>query len=379
MKKNHLLAPGPTPVPHPVLEAMSKPLFHHRTSEFESHFADIRDGLEWLYQVKSDVITLASSGTGGMEACVSNLLSVGEKVLVVEGGKFGERWTEICQAYGVIPDILPVVPGHSVNIIDLEAKLIEGKHSAVLIQASETSTGSKHDIESISRAIKKVSPDTLLVVDAITALGVYEVQPEKWGLDAVVTGSQKALMLPPGLAFVWLSDNAWNRTEKSNCPSYYFNLQIERKSQKKNTTAWTPAISLMMGLKVALSMMQEEGLENIYKRHARLSKSTREAIQSMGLDIFTKDLIAECLTAVEVPEGINGKDIPNKMQSDCGVTIAGGQGDLSDKIFRIGHLGYVDGDDVLIAVSALEKTLFSLGFKFDKSAGIAAAQRSLLG
>ena len=138
----------------------------------------------------------------------------------------------------------------------------------------------------------------MLVVDAITALGVYEVQPEKWGLDAVVTGSQKALMLPPGLAFVWLSDNAWNRTEKSNCPSYYFNLQIERKSQKKNTTAWTPAISLMMGLKVALSMMQEEGLENIYKRHARLSKSTREAIQSMGLDIFTKDLIAECLTAV---------------------------------------------------------------------------------
>tara|TARA_Y100000814_G_scaffold87417_1_gene59003 strand:- start:2170 stop:3126 length:957 start_codon:yes stop_codon:yes gene_type:complete len=312
MKKNHLLAPGPTPVPQPVLEAMAKPLFHHRTSEFESHFADIRDGLEWLYQVKSDVISLASSGTGGMEACVSNLLSVGEKVLVVEGGKFGERWSEICQAYGVIPDVLSVIPGHSVNITDLEAKLIEGNYSAVLIQASETSTGSKHDIQGVSQSIKKASPDTLLVVDAITALGVYDVQPEDWGLDAVVTGSQKALMLPPGLAFVWLSENAWKRTEKSNCPSYYFNLEIERKSQKKNTTAWTPAISLMMGLKVALSMMQEEGLEKIYQRHAKLSKSTREAIESMGLNIFTKDLIAECLTAVEVPQGINGKDIPKK-------------------------------------------------------------------
>tara|TARA_B100000686_G_scaffold34131_1_gene35712 strand:- start:10832 stop:11971 length:1140 start_codon:yes stop_codon:yes gene_type:complete len=378
MKKNHLLAPGPTPVPQPVLEAMAKPLFHHRTSEFESHFADIRDGLEWLYQVKSDVISLASSGTGGMEACVSNLLSVGEKVLVVEGGKFGERWSEICQAYGVIPDVLSVIPGHSVNITDLEAKLIEGNYSAVLIQASETSTGSKHDIQGVSQSIKKASPDTLLVVDAITALGVYDVQPEDWGLDAVVTGSQKALMLPPGLAFVWLSENAWKRTEKSNCPSYYFNLEIERKSQKKNTTAWTPAISLMMGLKVALSMMQEEGLEKIYQRHAKLSKSTREAIESMGLNIFTKDLIAECLTAVEVPQGINGKDIPKKMQSDCGVTIAGGQGELSDKIFRIGHLGYVDGDDVLVAVSALEKTLLELGCKFKKSVGIAAAQRSLL-
>ena len=377
MKKNHLLAPGPTPVPQPVLEAMAKPLFHHRTSEFESHFADIRNGLEWLYQVKNDVITLASSGTGGMEACVSNLLSVGEKALVVEGGKFGERWTEICKAYGVIPDVLSVVSGHSVNISDLEAKLIEGKHHAVLIQASETSTGSKHDIQGVSKAIKKVSPDTLLVVDAITALGVYEVQPENWELDAVVTGSQKALMLPPGLAFVWLSDNAWKRTEQSNCPSYYFDLQIERKSQAKNTTAWTPAISLMMGLKTALAMMQEEGLENIYKRHAILSKSTREAVQSMGLDIFPKGLIAECLTAVEVPNGVNGKEIPKKMQADCGVTIAGGQGELSDKIFRIGHLGYVDGADILVAISALEKTLLELGCQFDKSVGVAAAQRNL--
>lgn len=377
MKKNYLLAPGPTPVPQPVLEAMAKPLFHHRTREFESHFADIRNGLEWLYQVKNDVITLASSGTGGMEACVSNLFSVGEKALVVEGGKFGERWTEICKAYGVIPDVLSVVPGHSVNISDLEAKLIEGKHNAVLIQASETSTGSKHDIQAVSKAIKKVSPDTLLVVDAITALGVYEVQPENWELDAVVTGSQKALMLPPGLAFVWLSDNAWKRTEQSNCPSYYFDLQIERKRQKKNTTAWTPAISLMMGLKTALSMMQEEGLENIYKRHAILSKSTREAVQSMGLNIFPKDLIAECLTAVEVPNGVNGKEIPKKMQADCGVTIAGGQGELSDKIFRIGHLGYVDGADILVAISALEKTLLELGCQFDKSVGVAAAQRNL--
>ena len=376
MKNNHLLAPGPTPVPQPVLEAMAKPLFHHRTSEFESHFAEIRSGLEWLYQVQSDVITLASSGTGGMEACVSNLLSVGEKALVVEGGKFGERWTEICQAYGVVPDVLSVVPGRSVNINDLEARLLEAKHSAVLIQASETSTGSKHDIEAVSNAVKKVSPDTLLVVDAITALGVYEVQPENWELDAVITGSQKALMLPPGLAFVWLSKKAWNRTEQSNCPSYYFDLQIERESQKKNTTAWTPAISLIMGLKSALLMMQEEGLENI-TIHVN-GEFFREAIQAMGLNIFTKDLIAECLTAVEVPEGVSGKDIPKKMQASYGVTIAGGQGELSDKIFRIGHLGYVDGADILVAISALEKTLLELGCQFSESVGIAAAQRSLL-
>ncbi|MBT3351908.1 MAG: alanine--glyoxylate aminotransferase family protein [Nitrospinaceae bacterium] len=374
MRKYHLLAPGPTPVPPEVLEAMARPLMHHRTKDFEALFEEVRAGLSWLYQDEGDVITLAASGSGGMEATVANLLSPGDKALIVEGGKFGERWVEICAAYGIETDVLSVEWGRSVNVDEIEARLKAGGHQALFVQASETSTGSKHDVQKIAETVRRVSPDTLIGVDAITALGVYDIQPAGWDIDAVITGSQKALMLPPGLAFVWLSERAWAAAEVSKSPRYYFDLRIERKSQAKNTTAWTPAISLVAGLKVAFDMMQKEGLENIFGRHARLAEGTRAAFLALGLEIFPKDLLSESVSAVSVPEGIDGKAVPNLMQGEQGITIAGGQGHLSGKIFRIGHMGYVDESDVLTAIGGLEMVLAGLGHRLTKGAGLAAAQ-----
>lgn len=374
MRKYHLLAPGPTPVPPEVLEAMARPLMHHRTKDFEALFEEVRDGLSWLYQAGGDVITLAASGSGGMEATVANLLSPGEKALIVEGGKFGERWVEICTAYGVETDVLSVEWGRSVSVDEVEARLKAGGHRALFVQASETSTGAKHDVQKIAETVRRVSPDTLIGVDAITALGVYDIRPAEWDLDAVITGSQKALMLPPGLAFVWLSGRAWAAAEASRSPRYYFDLRIERKSQAKNTTAWTPAISLVAGLKVALDMMRKEGLENIFGRHARLAAGTRAAFSALGLEIFPKDLLSESVSAVSVPEGVDGKAVPRLMQSEQGITIAGGQGHLTGKIFRIGHMGYVDESDVLTAIGGLEVVLAGLGHELTKGAGLAAAQ-----
>jgi aspartate aminotransferase-like enzyme len=374
MRKYHLLAPGPTPVPPEVLEAMARPLMHHRTKDFEAIFQEIREGLSWLYQAEGDVITLAASGSGGMEATVANLLSPGEKALIVEGGKFGERWVEICAAYGVETDVLSVEWGRSVNVDEIEARLKAGGHRALFVQASETSTGAKHDVRKIAETTRRVSPDTLIGVDAITALGVYDIQPSEWDLDAVITGSQKALMLPPGLAFVWLSARAWAAAEVSRSPRYYFDLRIERKIQAKNTTAWTPAISLIAGLKVAFDMMRKEGLENIFARHARLAAGTRAAFSALGLEIFPKDLLSESVSAVSVPDGIDGKAIPRLMQGAQGITIAGGQGHLTGKIFRIGHMGYVDESDIFAAIGGLEAVLAGLGHGLTKGAGLVAAQ-----
>ncbi|MDP7505389.1 MAG: alanine--glyoxylate aminotransferase family protein [Nitrospinota bacterium] len=374
MRKYHLLAPGPTPVPPRVLEAMARPLMHHRTKEFEALFEEVRSGLSWLYQSEGDVIMLAASGSGGMEASAANLLSPGDSALVVEGGKFGERWVEICRAYGFETDVISVEWGRSVDLGEVESRLRAGGHRAVFVQASETSTGAKHDVRQLAEVVRRTSPDTLVVADAITALGVYDLRPEEWDLDAVITGSQKALMLPPGLAFVWLSERAWAVAEKAGSPRFYFDLRIERKSQAKNTTAWTPAISLVEGLRVALEMMRGEGLENIFARHARLAGGMRSALRALGLDIFPRDLLSESVSAVSVPEGVDGKAIPRLMQNEQGITIAGGQAHLSGKIFRIGHMGYVDESDMLAAIGGLERVLSSLGHELEKGAGLTAAQ-----
>ncbi len=377
MRKRYLMAPGPTPVPHRVLEAMARPLMHHRTREFEALFEEARRGLAWLFQTSGEVITLAASGSGGMEATVANLLSAGDRALIVEGGKFGERWSEICRAYGVEADVLKVEWGRSVDPAAVEARLEGGRHKALLMQASETSTGAKHDARTIARVVRERSPETLVAVDAITALGVYDLRAEEWGLDVVITGSQKALMLPPGLAFLWLSARAWRAAAQARSPRYYFDLHIERKSQRNNTTAWTPAISLVAGLGVALDMMREEGLESIFARHALLARATGAAVEALGLEIFPRNERSEALTAVRAPDGVDGAAIPVHMQNTRGVTIAGGQGDLSGRIFRIGHLGYVDASDVLATVGALESTLSSLGFPLEKGCGLAAAQEAL--
>lgn len=375
MKKFRLLAPGPTPVPPEVLLAMAQPVLHHRTPEFEALFAQARRGLQWLFQTRREVLILAASGTGAMEGAVVNACSPGDRVLVIRGGKFGERWAEICQAYGL--SVIPVeVPyGKAVDPLDVAAALRkEPGIAAVFATHSETSTGVLHDLEAIA-AIVRQTP-ALLVVDAITSLGVVDLPTDAWGVDVVVAGSQKAMMLPPGLAFACLSDLAWAAAERARLPRYYFNFLVERKIQAKHQTAWTPAISLIAGLKVALDLLQAEGLPAIFARHERLARATRAAVTALGLELFA-ERPSPAVTAVKVPEGVDGGAIVRVLRDTHGISIAGGQGSMKGKIFRIATLGYADAYDVLTGIAALEFTLAELGYPVRLGDGLRAAQNVL--
>ncbi|MGH7380589.1 MAG: pyridoxal-phosphate-dependent aminotransferase family protein [Candidatus Methylomirabilales bacterium] len=372
MKKFRLLAPGPTPVPPEVLLAMAQPALHHRTPEFEALFGEARRGLQWLFQTRREVLVLAASGTGAMEGAVVNVCSPGDRVLVIRGGKFGERWAEICQAYGL--SVIPVeVPyGKAVDPQAVAAALRgEPGIAAVFATHSETSTGVLHDLEAIA-AIVRQTP-ALLVADAITSLGVVDLPTDAWGVDVVVAGSQKAMMLPPGLAFACLSDRAWAAAERARLPRYYFNFLVERKIQAKHQTAWTPAISLIAGLKAALDLLQAEGLSAIFARHERLARAARAAVTALGLDLFA-ERPSPAVTAVKVPEGVDGGAIVRVLRDKHGISIAGGQGSMKGKIFRIATLGYADAYDVLTGIAALEFTLAELGYPVRLGDGLRAAQ-----
>jgi aspartate aminotransferase-like enzyme len=379
MKKHYLFAPGPTPVPPNVLQEMSRSMIHHRTPEFEEILEQVINDLKYVFQTQNDVIVLASTGTGGMEAAVSNFLSTGDKVIVVRSGKFGERWTELCECYGVHPENIDVEWGKAVDP-EIIAKMLKNDNAfrAVYLQACETSTGVTHDIEKIAGIVRNY-PDTIIVVDAITALGVYDIPTDKWGIDVVVTGSQKALMLPPGLAVVSVSPKAWGFYERSNLPKYYFDLRKESNSLKKKQSAYTPAVSLIFGLKEALSMIREEGLENVFKRHDRLAKATRAAMGAIGLELFAGDNPSNSVTAVKVPEGVDGSLITKILSKDYGITIAGGQSQAKGKIFRVSHMGYVESFDMLLVISAIEVVLKRLGYDVPLGKGVEAAQKVLIG
>lgn len=372
--KRYLLAPGPTPIPPAVLQAMAQPIIHHRTPEYEALFAEVRRGLRLLFQCKNEVLMFAASGTGAMEGAVVNTLSPGDQVVVVRGGKFGERWGEICEAYGL--GLLPVdVPyGKSVDPAAVAAALREAPGAkAVFATHSETSTGAIHDIQGIAAAVR--DSGALLVVDAITSLGVLDLPMESWGVDIVVAGSQKALMLPPGLAFAAVSDKAWARVPSARLPRYYFNFAAERKAIEKNQSAYTPAVSLVMGLRESLGLILAEGLQSVFARHERLARATRAGVQAIGLTLFADRPGAAC-TAVKVPEGLDGGAIVKGFRKR-GITIAGGQGSMRGKIFRIAHMGYVDAFDILTALAALEFVLSELGYPVKLGEGVRAAQEVL--
>lgn len=372
MKKFRLLAPGPTMVPPEVLLAMAQPVIHHRTPEFEALFAEVRRGLQWLFQTRQEVLILAASGTGAMEGAVVNLCSPGEAVLVLKGGKFGERWAEICQAYGLTVIPLEVPYGKAVDPQEVAAAL--RKHpglAAVFATHSETSTGVLNDLEAIA-AIVRQTP-ALLVVDAITSLGVVDLPTDAWRLDVVVGASQKAIMLPPGLAFACLSERAWAAAGRARLPRYYFNFLTERKSQAGHQTAWTPAVSLIAGLKAALDLLQAEGLPGIFARHERLARATRAAVAALGLSLFA-ERPSPAATAVKVPQGLDGGAIVRTLRDKHGLSIAGGQGSMKGKIFRIATLGYADAYDVLTGIAALEFTLAELGYPVRLGDGLRAAQ-----
>jgi aspartate aminotransferase-like enzyme len=375
MKKPHLFAPGPTPVPPEALLAMGRPIPHHRAPEFEALMAEVRDGLKALFQTTEEVLLFTASGTGGMEAAVVNTLSPGKKVVVIRGGKFGERWGEICDAYGI--DFIPIdVPyGKVVDPALVAAALTkEPTIAAVFTTHSETSTGVLHDIHAIAQVVRKTP--TLLVVDAITSLGVVDLPMDAWGVDVVVTGSQKALMLPPGLTMVGVSQKAWTVVEQSRLPKYYFDFTAERKSLLKNQSHFTPAISLVVGFRETLRMIHAEGLHNVIRRHARLAAAMRAGVTALGLELFA-ERPSPAVTAVKVPHGVDGRAIVKTLRAKHGVTIAGGQGSMKGQIFRLATLGYADASDVVVALSALELTLAELGYPTKVGEGIRAAQEVL--
>jgi len=379
MIKKFLLAPGPTPVPPEALTAMAMPIIHHRSPEFMPILEEAKNNLKWLFQTKNDVLILASTGTGGMVGSVTNFLSPGDKALVIRGGKFGERWSEICEAYGVVPINIDVEWGYAVKP-ELVEKALKKDPSikAVLMQASETSTAVAHDTEAIAKIVKKCK-NTILVVDAITAMGVFDLPVDKWGVDVCITGSQKAMMLPPGLAFVSVSDKAWKMAETSKCSKFYFNFPKERKNLEKNQTNFTTATSLVVGLNTVLRMMKAEGLENIYKRHIRLATATKAAAKALGLKLYAKQNPSLALTAIQLPEGIDGGALTKLLRDKYGVTVAGGQAQLKGKIIRIAHLGYFDTFDIVVGIAAVEMGLKEMGYeKIKLGKGVAAAQEILM-
>jgi aspartate aminotransferase-like enzyme len=377
MIKKQLFSPGPTPVPERVLLAMAGPVMHHRDPGYEVLFQEVREGLKYVFQTKQEVLVLASSGTGAMEAAVCNTLSQGDEALVVRGGKFGERWAEICEAYGVKVTPIDVTWGQAVDPA-LIKKALDAKPAikAVLVQASETSTGVMHPIKEIADIVKGRA-GTIVIVDAISALGVSDLPMDQWGIDVLVSGSQKALMLPPGLAFIALSAKAWGFAEKSNLPKFYFDLKKELGVAQKNQSQFTPAISLVVGLREALAMLKEEGLENVFKRHEKLAQATREAVKALGLELLAPTAPSNALTAVKAPEGVDGKKLKKNFEDQFGLIIAGGQSQLKGKIIRIAHIGYFQPLDIIQAVSTLELVLKGLGYPVKLGAGVKVAEEIL--
>lgn len=379
MKKYQLLAPGPTPIPPEVLQKMAEPIIHHRTAAFEKVMEEVRGGLKEIFQTKNEVLILAASGTGAMEGAVVNTLCKGDKALVVRGGKFGERWGLICKAYGVQTQDIDVEWGKAVDPqVITDALKKDPSIKAVFTQASETSTGVANPIKEIAGIVKNYE-NTILVVDAITGLGVFNIPMDEWGVDIVVAGSQKAFMLPPGLAFAALSDKAWRFAEKSDLPKFYFDFKKEKKNLEKNQTAYTPAVSLVIGLNEVIRMMKKEGLENIFARHHALAEATRAAMKALGLKLLAPDAPSDAVTAVLAPDGIEAGKIVKTLREKFNITIAGGQDHLKGKIFRIAHLGYSGTFDVITAVSAVEIALKDAGYPVELGKGVKAALEILGG
>lgn len=379
MLKKYLITPGPTAVPEQVLLDMARPMIHHRTPEFEAIFKEARNGLKKVFKTSQEPLILASSGTGAMESAIVNTLNQGDKVLVINGGKFGERWLKICQTYNINAESITVEWGRSVNVEDVKAFLTKNPDTkAVFVQGSETSTTVYHPIKELA-AITKNMAETLLVVDGITSAGVHDTCFDEWGIDILITGSQKAFMLPPGLAFITLSQKAWNMVEKSTLPKFYFNLKTELKNQVKNTTAWTAGVSLIIGLKTVLEMMEKEGIDNVFKRHSINAEATRAACKALGLKLLAQDLPSNAATGCFLPENIDGKAFVKYLRDKCGVALAGGQDHLAGKILRISHLGYHDAFDTITAISAIEMGLKKFGANITLGSGVAAAQEVLMG
>jgi len=327
-----------------------------------------------LFQTRQEVLILCSSGTGAMEGSVVNTLKKGDRVVVVRAGKFGERWAEIAAAYGLEVDAIDVSWGQAVKPAQVKEKMKKPAR-AVMVQFTETSTGVVHPVKELSDLTRET--DTLLFVDGVTGVGVTSIPFDEWGLDVLVTGSQKALMLPPGLAFACLSDKAWKAAEDSDLPKYYFNFNKELKKIKENSTNYTPAISLIIGLKEVLDRCHRIGFDNIYADNASMARACRAAVKALGLSLYAPEAPSDAVTAALTPAGIDGQKVVKLMRDEMGIAVAGGQDEAKGKIFRIAHMGYISQWELLAAIGALEATLKKLGHSFAAGAGVSAALAEL--
>lgn len=376
--KERLFTPGPTPL---LMEAQARTLtatLHHRTEAFRQVLRECLGNLKYFFNTQSDVLIFASSGTGAMEGAVSNLLSPGDRVLVGTAGKFGERWLELARVYGIAAEKVEAPYGHALSMEEMKKRLDSGgPFRAVFIQATETSTAVSHDAKALGAMVRDY-PETCLVVDAITGLGTTELLPDEWGLDVVIGGSQKALMIPPGLSFVSVSEKAWKLIEKSKLPRYYFDFAKERKNLAKGEASYTPATTLVVSLHAALEYIRQLGRENLIANAALLAEATREAAKALGLRLFATGSPANAVTAVCAPEGMDSGAIVKEMRARFGAIVANGQGSMKGQIFRLAHLGYYDVADLFAVVAALEIALLKLGHKVDLGAGVRAAEEVYL-
>ena len=361
--KLNLMIPGPTPVPENVLSSMSKHPIGHRSGDFQEIVQKTTEQLKWLHQTTADVLTITGSGTAAMEAGIINTLSKGDQVICGDNGKFGERWVKVARAYGLDVKVVkadwgtPLDPNQFKRILEEDTN---EKIKAVILTHSETSTGVINDLKSINNEVKNHSK-AITIADCVTSLGACNIPMDEWGIDVIASGSQKGYMIPPGLSFVAMSKRAWEANNQSNLPKFYLDLKQYLKTVNQNSNPFTPAINLYFALEASLTMMQKEGLNNIFARHARHQKATQEGIKAMGLNLFTKENFGSpAITAVK-PENIDAESIRKAIKNDFDILLAGGQDHLKGKIFRIGHLGFVNNRDIISVISALESTLDKMG------------------
>lgn len=379
LNKNFLLMPGPTPVPERVQLAMARSMINHRGAEFQAIFQNITEKMKKVFATSGDILIFPAAGTGAMEASIVNLFSTGDKVLVLSIGVFGDRLADIAKNYGLVVEKIDFERGTqicSAKVAEILAHDTKYSIKGILFTHNETSTGVSNDIEAIAKVCQQ--HPAIKVVDAVSALGAIPMKMDAWGIDVVFTGSQKALMLPPGLGLVAFNERAWQAYAHSNLPKFYWDAAKVKKSLAKYQTPYTPALSLLYGLEESLQMIEEEGLDNIANRHEILSEATRQGIKALGLKLFAQNGASSVVTSVYAPEQIGGKAIQKHLREKYGIAIAGGQQNLENKIFRIGHLGYTTSTDIIVVIACLEMTLHELGLAVELGSGVRAVQQVLL-